>query len=213
VGGPLDPPLGAGAARPPSAADGGPLGSAPADGAPDPLGPVFAGGSLAAPELAPGVDASGPPGAGMAPSLVPVLGVDAAALPPLSDVGPLEEGVSCVDDDEPESLGSSGDSADEPEPLEPPGDGSGSLGDIGAGPASSAGGMAAFAAPAPAHSSPTPRPLTNARRTTRCFVAKARLPVRPSKAGEYKPALSHTCAGAVNTMVGFSVAPSLKWVQ
>jgi hypothetical protein len=173
---------------------------------PDPLGPVFAGGSLAAPELAPGVEASGPLGAGMAPSPVPVLGVDAAALPPLSDVGPLEEGLSCVDDDEPESLGSRGDSADEPESLEPPGDGSGSLGDIGASPASSAGGMAAFAAPAPAHSSPTPRPLTNARRTTRCFVAKVRLPVRPSNAGDYKPALSHTCAGAVNPLVGFSVS-------
>jgi hypothetical protein len=45
----------------------------------------------------------------MGTSPVPVLGVDAAALPPLSDVGPLEEGLAFVDDDDPESLGISGD--------------------------------------------------------------------------------------------------------
>ena len=142
--------------------------------APDPLGPVFGGGSLAAPELAPVVVPSGPLGAVMGTSPLPVLGVDAAVLP-LSDVGPLEEELAFDDDDDPESLGTTGDSADEPDALEVAGDGSGSLGDIGAGPTFSAGGIAAFAAPVPAQSSPTPRPVTNAAWTTRCFVPKVRL--------------------------------------
>jgi hypothetical protein len=79
----------------------------------------------------------------------------------VSDVGPLEEGLSLVDDDpesvddDPKSLGSSDDSSDEPESVEPPGDGSGSLGDIGASQASSVGGMSAFAVPF--HSRQVPR--------------------------------------------------------
>jgi hypothetical protein len=157
---------------------------------PDPLGPVFEGGSLEAPEPAPGVDPSDPLGVGTDAPPVPISGEDAAPLLPLSDDEPLEEGLSFdddddEDDDDPESLGSSADPADEPdsleldpadepESLEPPDDGSGSLGDIGASPAASFGGMAALAAPAPVQSTPTPRPVTNAAQITRCFVPMVR---------------------------------------
>jgi hypothetical protein len=160
---------------------GGPVGSGLADGATDPLGLVLGGGSLAAPELGLVVDPSGPLGAVMGSAPVSVLGVDAAGLPPLSDVGPLEEGLSFVDDDEPESLGSSSDEdeEDEPESLEPPGDGSGSLGDIGAGLIWSDGDVAAFATSAPAQSNPTERPATKAARTTRCGDANVATPGTP----------------------------------
>ncbi|MDT7764032.1 MAG: hypothetical protein QOC63_3452 [Mycobacterium sp.] len=119
---------------------------------------------------------------------MPLSGEDAAALPPLSDDEPLEDDEPLDDDDDdddPESLGSSADPADEPDSLEldpadepdslePPDDGSGSLGDIGAGPAASIGGMAALAAPAPVQSTPTPRPVTNAAPITRRFVPMVR---------------------------------------
>lgn len=169
-----------------------------------PLDPVLGVGSLAAPELGPDVDPSGALGAGM--ELSPdSLGLDAVSPPPLSDVGPLEEGLSAVDDepesvdDDPESLGNSDDSSDEPESVEPPGDGSGSLGDIGASTASSVGVTAAFAVPVPQQTSPTPRPLTTAMRATRCFIPKVRLPLLPSTPRGYKRALLCSCANAVES--------------
>jgi hypothetical protein len=177
------------------------------DGVPDPPGPVVEGGSsvpldpvlgvgsLAAPELGPDADPSGALGAGM--ELSPdSLGLDAMSPPPLSDVEPLEEGPSAVDDD-PESVGNIDDSSDEPESDEPPGDGSGSLGDIGASQVSSVGGIAAFAVPVPQQTSPTPRPLTTAMRATRFFIPKVRLPLLPSTPRGYKRALSCSCARAV----------------
>ena len=109
---------------------------------------MLGGGSLPAPELGLVVDPSGPLGAVTGRSRVSVLGVDAAGPPPLSDVGPLEEGLSSVDDDDPESLGSSSDAEDAPESLEPP-------------------------------SNPTPRPATNAARTTRCGDPNVATPGTP----------------------------------
>jgi hypothetical protein len=93
----------------------------------------------------------------------------------VSDVVPLEEGPTSVDDDDPESSGSTGDSADEPESLGPLGEGSGSLGDIGASEVSGNGSMEAFATPAPAKANPSPRLAAKASRTTRCIVATQRL--------------------------------------
>ena len=143
----------------------------------------------------PGVDSAGPLGAGMDALPAPVSGEDEAALPPLSDDEPLDDGLSFDDDDDddddeddeddPESLGISADPADEPESLEadpadepeslePPDDGSDSPGDIGASHPCSIGGMAALAVPAPVQSSPAPRPVTNAAWITRCLVPMVR---------------------------------------
>jgi hypothetical protein len=144
----------------------------------------------------------------------PVLGVDAAALPPESADGPLEEELPLVEEleeelplveeDDPESLGRIDDDADEPESLELLellDDDPESLGDIGAGPSSSVSGVTAFAAPAPPQSNPTPSPVANAVPTTRCLILKVRLPVRPSNAAQYNRTLSHNAPEGLTSLV------------
>jgi hypothetical protein len=134
----------------------------------------------------------------------PVLGVDAAALPPESAVGPLDEELPVVEEDEPESLGSIDDEADEPESLELLellDDDPESLGDIGAGPGSSVSGVAAFAAQAPPQSNPTPSPVANAVLTTRCLILKVRIPVRPSHAAEYNRTPSHNAPEGLTSLI------------
>jgi hypothetical protein len=115
---------------------------------------------------------------------VSVLGVDPPGMLSVLDVEllpglpMLDEGISIIEDDDPESLG-------------PIGDGPGSLGASGndTGPAAATAWGNAFATPAPIEIELNPKPVTITALTTRCFVVlkgpvvlTVRLPVNPSNA-------------------------------
>jgi hypothetical protein len=138
------------------------------------------------------------------PGSPPVLGVDAAGLPPESADGPLDEGLSLVEEeDDPESLGSSSDEEDEPESLELLellDDDPESLGDIGTGPNSCVSGVTAFAVPSAPQSNPTPSPVANAVLASLCVILTVRLQVRPSNDADYHRTPSHIAPEGVRQL-------------